>query len=854
LACDSNTYTSTGSSCSSGTSLFQISGNSYITTNVPTGTYTTDNHPFNMDEWARLLYEIGVPVTGSPNQTVTTYTIDVYNAQENGTHTSLMLSAAAAGGGKYYSATNQQAIVTAITKITSEILAVNSNFSSASLPASVNAQGTYRNQVFIGMFRPNADSSPRWLGNMKQYQLGYDANGALGLFDDSSPPQSAVSNTTGFLTPSAKSFWTNSVPNYWPDESPYATSYGGLNGSPDGELVEKGGAAQKLRALSSASNRNTLTCVSPCSSLIPFTAGNTGLNSDLVSWALGATSTLANTAAPDDATLPSGYAMRRSAHGDVVHSRPVAIDFGSGGAHDVKVFYGANDGFLHAITANTTSTEGGELWSFIAPEQWSNLNRLYNNSPNINNPSIPGSSNNKTYFFDGPIGNYRSSDNTTTWIFPTTRRGGRMIYAFDVSNSGGSTPTSPNNPTLLWRHGCTTLGNDTGCDSGWSSIGQTWSQPTAISVSGYTDPVLIMGGGYDNCEDADPVVDCSASKGKSVMLIDATAGTLLASLATDRAVATDMALLDTTGDQKVDTAYAVDTGGNVYRIKLNYNGTDWSNSTITKIAALGCNTTSATCTQSKFLNAPSAIALSGYNMVLVGSGDREHPLRTNTSNGNNEFFMIEDRSSNPLIGRDMLAQADPTTTGYSGITPTTYGWRLELPAYKEAVVTSSVVAGQGVYFSTFSPTATTSASVCTADLGTAKACAVKWQNAAPLTLGQNICDTFPAGGLPPSPILVTVTDIYGASSGNGTNGSPSTATVIIGGYPANTTVPLTNPSSCATDPTTCVCGTATTPPCPAYCGNPTVPTCNPAAPIQGCYTPVSAACQRAGVYWNMEKD
>ena len=51
------------------------------------------------------------------------------------------------------------------------IEAANSVFASASLPVSVNAQGTYQNQVFVGMFRPDGSRRPRWIGNLKQYQI-----------------------------------------------------------------------------------------------------------------------------------------------------------------------------------------------------------------------------------------------------------------------------------------------------------------------------------------------------------------------------------------------------------------------------------------------------------------------------------------------------------------------------------------------------------------------------------------------------------------------------------------------------------------------------------------------------------
>src|SRR5439155_19787902 len=98
---------------------------------------------------------------------------------------------------------------------------------------------------------------------------------------------------------------------------------------------------------------------------------------------------------------------------------------------------------------------------------------------------VISSSNPRDYFFDGPIGIYTkdaNNDNKYTtgdssgdkiYLFASMRRGGRMIYAFDVSN--------PTSPALLWKHGCTNAtggeasGNPGGCDTGWGQIGQTWS-------------------------------------------------------------------------------------------------------------------------------------------------------------------------------------------------------------------------------------------------------------------------------------------------------------------------------------------------------------------------------------------
>ena len=81
----------------------------------------------------------------------------------------IMQSTANAGGGKCYPATNTQQLTNALQAIFAEIQAVNSVFASATLPISVNTQGTYENQVYIGVFRPDAFSRPRYAHQSRRH-------------------------------------------------------------------------------------------------------------------------------------------------------------------------------------------------------------------------------------------------------------------------------------------------------------------------------------------------------------------------------------------------------------------------------------------------------------------------------------------------------------------------------------------------------------------------------------------------------------------------------------------------------------------------------------------------------------
>lgn len=407
---------------------------------VPTGQYNlTKGVSWNLDDWSKFLYTHGVQIPGAstsdPRSRVITYTIDVFNKQQNVDHTSLMMSAARVGGGAYFAARNQDELEAALDTIISEIISVNSTFASASLPISATNRAQNENQVFIGMFRPEPDALPRWFGNLKRYQLTF-FDGVLDLADKDK--QRAINTQTGFVAECATSFWTTDSVDYWsgkgvvPDPRSLCRSVTQpYSDAPDGPFVEKGAAGQRLRA--SVADRTVYTRTSSGTTLTLFSTSSSNLASDLVSYTLGFGA--------------DGSTARPSIHGDVVHSRPLPVNYG--GTTGVTVFYGANDGTFRAVDAIT----GNERWAFIAPEHFENeekLRRLMTNSPKVAYPNQTQTEDNplqpKDYFFDGSIGQIirYGDDNrlSSAWIYPTMRRGGRMVYAFNVTN--------PDSPSLMW--------------------------------------------------------------------------------------------------------------------------------------------------------------------------------------------------------------------------------------------------------------------------------------------------------------------------------------------------------------------------------------------------------------------
>ena len=209
------------------------------------------------DEFARFMR--GVDVSGRDGaQGIVTHGVAVTGASSDGNYPNFIHAIANAGGGSFHSAANADTLLKSLLEIFNEIQAVNSVFASASLPVSVNARGTYLNQVYMGMFRPDGDANPRWRGNIKQYKFGLDSVGQLSLVDANDV--SAISASTGFISPNAVSFWT-SPSTFWSNQLLGTPPSAG--DSPDGEIVEKGAAAERIRInnATAQTSRGVLTCV-----------------------------------------------------------------------------------------------------------------------------------------------------------------------------------------------------------------------------------------------------------------------------------------------------------------------------------------------------------------------------------------------------------------------------------------------------------------------------------------------------------------------------------------------------------------------------------------------------------------
>ena len=221
--------------------------------------------------------------------------------------------------------------------------------------------------------------------------------------------------------------------------------------------------------------------------------------------------------------------------GDVLHSRPLSINYGALGSHgndnqDVRLIFGTNDGLIHflrnteavatapGVASQTTDPYGQEVWALMPRQLLSIVPDLLNRTTNVGADGHPYGVDGEPVLFDidndkdgiierGAGGNdaYCTPGGDTltadpldlncdkAYVYFGLRRGGNSYFALDVSDPDDL-------PRLLWRI------DDTG---DFAEQAMSFSTPRVgwvqfEKVVGLNDfggvavptPVLIFGGGY----------------------------------------------------------------------------------------------------------------------------------------------------------------------------------------------------------------------------------------------------------------------------------------------------------------------------------------------------------------------
>ena len=393
---------------------------------------------------------------------------------------------------------------------------------------------------------------------------------------------------------------------------------------------------------------------------------------------------------------------RRVITGDVQHSEPLVVDY----EDSLRVVYfGANDGMLHAVKDSTLSTpasdDGREMWAFIPPDQ---LHRLKDMVEGESHQYYVDSSP-KAYFKDvNSNGVIDSGDGDKIILVCGERKGGTSYFALDV--------TDPFAPIFIWR---INQYEDTAAlnlplaarpDVVISELGESWSEPQfgLVKTSDEDDddgtPVFFIGGGYSS----------DNSAGKAVIAINVFDGTVEKKFSSitgmNYSFPSSVTVVDGDGNGFVDKLYVGDLGSQMWRLgkftdsdgnPLAFPDTDENIMNWTDQAA-HIIFLSDPAHERKFFYPPSVTLEWGYDLVFMGTGDREDPCNPISSD---RIYSVKDTHASTTLTESDLIDVTESTAMLPDLN-IHQGWYIRL-AKGEKVLSEGVVFLKTYYVTTFFP-------------------------------------------------------------------------------------------------------------------------------------------------------
>jgi type IV pilus assembly protein PilY1 len=706
---------------------------------------------------ARYLKEEDQSSTLDNNQTVTTYTVG-FNISNQ-----YLKDIATEGGGTFSEATDASDLVTVFDSILTDVKSDPTSFVSPSLATNAFNRLFSRDSVYFGLFTPELNSA--WDGNVKKYTVCTEV-GILPNCDfvtrilDANNEQ-AVDIDDRFKTTST-SVWSDLVDGIetvqggvggemtdYTDRVIYTETTSSGTQPSVGTDLSTGGYKITSSNWSSTDLATVRTAVCPTPST---TAGSDC--EDRMLWMLGKVITEEESDVDTDT---------RWTVGDVLHSSPVTITYGgadsdSDGIFDVfydKLIFGTNDGGLRMVDADT----GKEDWIFLPQETVSLQQSLFVNPEGDHISGIDLTPFVDINDVDGD-GFVEPSDGDTVHAYVGMRRGGKFIYALDLTATLSSS-SSPVVPKYLWRIEGGVSGSD------FENLADTWSAPQLrqiLTTTGSQD-VLIFGGGYDTALDSafgTTATSGNDNDGNMIFVVNPATGSLIFSIGGSSTNATlkvpDMhysiaakpTVLDTTGDGNSNRLYIADTGGQVWRVDLASDIAMSGSAGSTVVGRLASVSTDGTAAdERRFFETPEVAAVidtefteasnQKYYLVTIGSGNRAHPLEEAVSDRFYGFrdFTIGDMTGGSGAGSH-LASSYPQTSGLAlnesdlidvsttvldendSTTDSSFGWYLDFVSMGnvgEKLLSSPVIFGGNVFITTYQPDAGNNLDLCAASLG-----------------------------------------------------------------------------------------------------------------------------------------
>jgi len=658
---------------------------------------TTHTIPLNingstyLDDVAHYLYSNDIVDYRPGFQNVMTYTIGfmgdqisnlyLINTSNNGNGNFNLYDTSDEEYAKYhYAAQDPNALSSVLLAAIKDILSATSSFTAPVVPVTRTTSG---NRIYMAFFKPN--ESNFWKGNVTKFGIS-NANEIIDKYGN------AATWPNGAIREDAQPYWQTKD---WQD--PFKSNFV-QNANRD--IYTYIGDSADLTASSnefSAGNLNLTAAV----------LGNpTHTPAEIINYVRGADVFDENS----DSNVSENRAVIT---GDVLHSEPLVIQYTyADNTAKTMVYFGANDGMLHAVlditdpdvTVNNDETEfGTEAWAFIPPYQLPRLKEMVEGASH--QYYVDGSP--KAYFHDvKKDGVVDSFDGDQVILVCGLRTGGTGYFALDV--------TDPLVPQFLWR--IDRSNSETGIlepDVIIPELGQSWSEPqfgvvktSAVDTTG--TPVFFIGGGYSS----------DNSAGKAIMAINVFTGNVVKMFTgiadMDYSIPSTVEVIDADYNGLVDKIYVGDLGSQMWRIgrftdefnnplafpTSDENIMNWSAQVLLV----------ADSTHQKKIYYPPAITLErGYDLVFFGTGDREDACNPATSD---KFYSVKDaHQSTPFTEIDLVDVTDPAVpypnldhqngdVDLNGFDD--QGWYIQLAA-GEKVLAENTIFYKTAYFTTFTP-------------------------------------------------------------------------------------------------------------------------------------------------------
>ena len=290
------------------------------------------------------------------------------------------------------------------------------------------------------------------------------------------------------------------------------------------------------------------------------------------------------------------FRVRTNFLGDIVNSDPLFVgaeDYGYGALPGIgsaytsfldyktsrtpMIYAGANDGMLHGFNAKKVGG-GQEIFAYIP-------NVLY---PELSKLTSPGYTH--QYYVDGTSasGDVHDGTNWHTVLVGTTGAGARALFGLDVTNPDDFTDPTKAASKVLWEF--TSADPTYGAD-----LGYTLAQPSVVKLKLNDKWAVIVGNGYDSDNGHAVLFVLDALTGDVLKAIDTGVGTT-----TDKNGLSSPIAVDTDNVRGVDTVYAGDLYGNLWKFDVSGSTGSWDvaykSGTVNQPLFIACATTGSTCT------------------------------------------------------------------------------------------------------------------------------------------------------------------------------------------------------------------------------------------------------------------